>query len=62
MGSEYERIAEQARTHERVQTLMHYLNKENLKEVHQKQEKGKATGIDGVSKEIYEENLDSNIG
>ena len=61
MGSEYERIAEQARTHERVQTLMHYLNKENLKEVHQKQEKGKATGIDGVSKEIYEENLDSNI-
>ena len=61
MESEYERIAEQARKHERVQTLMHYLNKENLKEVHQKQEKGKATGIDGVSKEIYEENLDSNI-
>lgn len=61
MGSEYERIAEQARKHERVQTLMHYLNKENLKEVHQKQEKGKARGIDGVSKEIYEENLDSNI-
>ena len=41
MGNEYERIAEQARKHERVQTLMHYLNKENLKEVHQKQKKAK---------------------
>ncbi len=61
MGNEYERIAEQARKHERVQTLMHYLNKENLNEVHKDQEKGKATGIDGVSKEIYEENLDLNI-
>lgn len=61
MGSEYDRIAEQARTHERVQTLMHYLNKENLTKVHQDQEKGKAAGIDGVSKEVYEEHLDSNL-
>lgn len=61
MGNAYERIAEQARNHEKVQTLMHYLNTENLVEVHKQQLKGKATGIDGVSKEIYEENLDSNI-
>ena len=61
MGNAYERIAEQARKHEKVQTLMHYLNKENLSEVHKQQPKGKAKGIDGVSKEIYEKNLDSNI-
>lgn len=61
MENAYERIAELARKHEKVQTLMHYLNKENLKEVHKRQLKGKATGIDGVSKEIYGENLDSNL-
>jgi group II intron reverse transcriptase/maturase len=61
MGNAYERIAEQASKHEKVQTLMHYLNKENLSEVHKQQPKGKAKGIDGESKETYEKNLDSNI-
>lgn len=61
MENAYERISELARKHEKVQTLMHYLNKENLKEVHKRQLKGKATGIDGVSKEMYGENLDSNL-
>jgi len=61
MANAYERIAQQAEKHERVQTLMHYVNKQNLIEEHGQQQKGKATGIDGVGKEAYGENLESNI-
>ncbi len=61
MANAYERIAQQADKHERVQTLMHYVNKQNLIEEHRQQQKGKATGIDGVSKETYEEDLEKNI-
>lgn len=42
-------------------TLIHYVNKETLKEEHRKQLSGKASGIDKVTKEKYEENLDNNI-
>ena len=59
MGNAYERIAQQAAKHERAQTLMHYVNKENLIEEHKQQQKGKATGIDGVNKEEYGENLET---
>ena len=45
----------------KLQTLMHLVNKETLKEVHRKQETGKASGIDKVTKTIYEENLDENL-
>ncbi len=61
MGNAYERIAQQAAKHERVQTLMHNVSKENLIEEHKQQQKGKATGIDGVNKEGYGENLEANI-
>ena len=61
MAKEYERIAQQAKKHERVQTLMHNVNKQNLTEEHRQQQKGKATGIDGVGKEVYGENLEANI-
>jgi group II intron reverse transcriptase/maturase len=61
MGNAYERIAQIAHKHERVQTLMHYVNKENLIEEHRQQSKGKAKGIDGVSKEAYEEELEKNL-
>ena len=61
MASEYEKIAKQAARHERVQTLMHYVNKANLAEEHQSQEHGKATGIDKVSKSSYGEGLDENL-
>lgn len=61
MANAYERIAQQADKHERVQTLMHYVNKQNLIEEHRQQQKGKATGIDGLSKETYEEDLEKNI-
>lgn len=61
MGNAFEEIALQARKHEKVQTIMHYVNKQTLAEEHKRQKRGKATGIDGVSKEIYGENLEENI-
>ena len=45
----------------KLQTLMHLVNKTTLKEVHEKQEKGKASGIDKMTKEAYDKNLDENI-
>ena len=45
----------------KLQTLIHYVNKETLKKQHEKQQKRKATGMDGVSKEEYESNLESNL-
>ena len=61
MENEYERIAEQAKKYEKAQTLMHYVNRENLIKEHLQQRKEKATGIDGVDKERYGENLEANI-
>ena len=42
-------------------SLIHLVNKETLKEQHKKQQKNKASGIDKVTKEEYEKNLDVNI-
>jgi ABC-type uncharacterized transport system fused permease/ATPase subunit len=53
MVNAYEKIAQQAARHERVQTLMHYVSKVNLADEHRRQEHGKATGIDKVSKANY---------
>jgi len=61
MANAYERIAQQAEKHERLQTLLHYVNKQNLIEEHRLQQKGKAAGIDGIGKEGYGENLEENI-
>jgi len=45
----------------KLQTLMHVINKTTLKEVHKKQETGKASGIDNVTKTEYAEKLDENL-
>ncbi len=45
----------------KLQTLIHYVNKETLMKQHEKQQNGKASGIDGVTKEKYEENLEENV-
>ena len=45
----------------KLQTIMHYVNRETLIKQHEKQQLGKAGGIDGVTKEEYEKNLESNI-
>ena len=46
---------------EPLQTLMHYINKTTLKEVHKRQEANKASGVDKETKTTYGENLDENI-
>lgn len=61
MENDFSKIALQSRNHEKVQTIMHYVNKENLAKEHKMQKSGKATGIDKVSKEQYAENLDENL-
>ena len=61
MANAYERIAQQAEKHERVQTLMHYVNKQNLIEEHRQQQKGKVVGIDNVGKGDFGENLEANV-
>lgn len=61
MGNERKDIGTLAKKYEKLQTLMCYVNKETLMEQHKKQMKGKASGIDGVTKEQYNENPESNI-
>lgn len=61
MGNAFEEIAIQAKKYGKVQTLMHYVNKQTLLNEHSRQKKGKATGIDGIDKEKYEVNLEENI-
>ena len=45
----------------KLQTIMHYVNRETLIKQHDKQQTGKASGIDGMTKEEYEKNLERNI-
>lgn len=61
MENDFSKIALQSGNHEKVQTIMHYVNKENLAKEHKMQKSGKATGIDKMSKEQYAENLEENL-
>ena len=61
MENEFKKIAEMAEKHQQVQTLMHYVNQATLTEEHGLQQKGKAVGIDGITKEEYELQLGDNI-
>lgn len=61
MENERKDIRTLAKKYDKLQTLMCYVNKETLMEQHKKQMKGKASGIDGVIKEQYNENPESNI-
>lgn len=61
MSNDYTKIAKQLETYKHVQGLMRYINYESLIEEHRRQEKGKATGIDGVNKEEYEKEIKENI-
>lgn len=62
MENERKDIRTLAKKYDKLQTLMCYVNKETLLEQHKKQMKGKASGIDGVTKEQYDENVEENIG
>ncbi len=61
MANEYEGIALQAQKHEKVQTIMHYVNKQNLMEEHKRQKSNKAKGVDKIGKDEYGINLEENI-
>jgi len=45
----------------RLNSVVHLLGEENLKQCFEMLKKGKAAGIDGVSVEKYEENVESNL-
>ena len=61
MGTERKDIKYQLSKGYKLQTLMHKVNKETLKEQHKRQQQGKASGIDQMTKEEYEINLDENL-
>jgi group II intron reverse transcriptase/maturase len=42
-------------------SIGHYINKELLKECHEDMDGRKAVGIDGITKEVYDKNLDANL-
>jgi group II intron reverse transcriptase/maturase len=54
-------IRRQSATYPKVQNLMHNVNEEALMAEHVKQRRGKAVGVDGVSKDVFEENAEGNI-
>ncbi|MBQ3424727.1 MAG: hypothetical protein IJH70_00200 [Oscillospiraceae bacterium] len=49
------------RTDGRVQNLASYIDEEMLRTIHKRMEKNKASGVDRVTKEEYEANLDENL-
>ena len=61
MGNAFEKIAVLSEKHQQVQTLMHYVNQGTLASEHRWQQKGKAVGIDGITKEEYGLRLGDNI-
>lgn len=61
MEMNFERITGIVNRHKKVQTLMYHVNKEALEEEHRKQQRHKASGIDKITKDIYNENLSENI-
>jgi group II intron reverse transcriptase/maturase len=58
-----ERISQLARENpdRKMQTIMHMVNKDTLREAHESQERGKASGVDRVTKDAYGENLEANL-
>ena len=61
MSNDYKRIAEQYKKYKTVQGVMSFINRESIMKEHIKQQKGKATGVDGISKEEYEKEIEQNI-
>ena len=61
MENERGDIRSQSIKYKKLQTLMYHINKETLIKEHQKQITNKASGIDKMTKEKYEENLYNNI-
>lgn len=54
-------IAKANATDRKVQNLASYINANSLKAIHRTMDKNKASGIDKVTKEEYEQNLEENL-
>ena len=54
-------IGNQQNKYGKVNSLMQYINEETLLKHYNLQPRGKATGVDNVTKEMYEENLHENL-
>ena len=63
MTTGLERISQLVREHpdRKLQTIMHLVNAEALRGVHNRQDKNKAYGVDGVTKAEYEANIEENL-
>ena len=61
MATKAEGIREQSAKYSRVENLMRNVNEETLMTEHRKQNRKKAVGVDGVSKDKYDENAEENI-
>ena len=61
MGINDAEIRRQSAVYKKVQNLMRYVDEYSLKEEHWKQKRKKATGVDGVDKAAYDEQVDENI-
>lgn len=61
MENDYTRIAKQMEEHGTVQGIMKYINYDNIKRQHEKQNRNKATGIDNIDKTEYEKEEKENI-
>lgn len=61
MENERKDITYQIQQGHKLQTLIHYVNKETLVKQHGKQQSNKATGVDRMTKEEYGANLETNI-
>ncbi|WP_270742775.1 hypothetical protein [Holdemanella biformis] len=62
MGTKRQDIRTLSKRHPKLETLMNRVDKESLIRQHRLQKKNKAPGIDRVTKEVYQENLNENIG
>ena len=63
MTTGLKRISQLVKEHpdRKVQTIMHNVNKDTLREIHKRQDKNKAGGIDEITKIEYAENLEENL-
>ena len=61
MENERKDIKYYAQRNIKVENLIHFVNKETLKEQHKKQQRNKASGIDKITKNEYGINLEENI-
>lgn len=61
MATKQQDIRTLSEKHARLETLINHVNYETLLEEHRRQDKNKAVGVDKVTKEEYEANLEENL-